>query len=51
MEEIKLSRETANKLSILLDNLLLNAFDIDLSSSDMDNITNIKAEIDTQLDK
>jgi len=51
MKEITISIEQAQELSILLDNLLLNSFDYDLSSEAIDKIATIKASIDTQLDK
>lgn len=50
MDKITLTKDNANDLSILLDNLLLNSFDYDLSSEAINKIASIKAEIDTQLD-
>ena len=49
MDKVYLSVNTANDLSILLDNLLLNSFDYDLTSESITKIAEIKAEIDTQL--
>ena len=49
--DIKLKEQTAQDLSILLDNLLNNAFDLDLSSEEISKIVDIKAEIDIQLDR